>query len=324
MKSAGTDLRALVQQLVEGMLAHRAFGAPQHRRGGVVDRAALAVDALAVRLHLELLQVRGQQAQRVRVGQHRVRRRAEEVRVPHADQRHQRRHVLLERRFGEMAVDLVPPRAGTPRTPCQPIAHSRGEAHRRPHREAPADPVPHRQDLARAECLGGFGVRGDRRRRPWRPSWRARSALAIVSCVVKVFETTTNSVLAGSAPSSARSRSRGSTLAAKRTSSAPSPSASATRRGPRSEPPVPRLTMRVKRFSFLRSSRPAAFMRPSVSFTSCGAASPARSAVCQAARFSVVLIALPASSASRHSAKPRSAARWVSRRSVIAPRRWRE
>ena len=51
-------------------------------------------------------------------------------------------------------------------------------------------------------------------------------------------------LLAGSAPSSARSRSCGSTLAAKRTSISPSLKASAIRRGPRSEPPVPRLTMR--------------------------------------------------------------------------------
>ena len=47
-----------------------------------------------------------------------------------------------------------------------------------------------------------------------------------------------------------------------------------------------------------------------VACTSRGAASPARSAVCQAARFSVVVdSACRASSASRHSAKPRSAAR---------------
>jgi len=32
------------------MLAHRAFRAPQHRRGRIVHRLAAAVDALAVRL----------------------------------------------------------------------------------------------------------------------------------------------------------------------------------------------------------------------------------------------------------------------------------
>ena len=153
MKSAGTDVRALVQQLVERMLAHRAFRAPQDRRGGVVHRAALAVDALAVRFHLELLQVGGQQAQRVRVRQHRVGRRAEEVRVPHADQRHQRRHVLLQRRLGEMAIDVVRRRAGNPRSPP-----SRS---RRPRRSPP----PTRPRSARRPSPTSAGSRW--RRTPW-------------------------------------------------------------------------------------------------------------------------------------------------------------
>src|SRR6185436_11467088 len=101
---AGDRLRALVQELVERMLAHRALGAEQYRRGGIGDLAALAVDALAVRLHLELLEVRREQPQRVGVRQHGVRCEAKEVRVPRADQRHQDRDVLLERRPGEMLV----------------------------------------------------------------------------------------------------------------------------------------------------------------------------------------------------------------------------
>ena len=50
-------------------------------------------------------------------------------------------------------------------------------------------------------------------------------------------------------------------------SSAPSPSASASRRGPRSEPPVPRFTMRLKGFSLSRSLVRKALSRASVCFT---------------------------------------------------------
>jgi hypothetical protein len=64
--------RALVQQLIEGMLAVGARLAPDDRRGLDVQQAAVAIDALAVALHLELLEVRGQALQTLFVGQHRV------------------------------------------------------------------------------------------------------------------------------------------------------------------------------------------------------------------------------------------------------------
>src|SRR5207247_6253177 len=116
-----------MEKLVEGVLADGALHAPHDRYRGVIQNPACAVDALAVRLHLELLQVCGQQAQRARIRQHRVRRSAEEIAVPHPDQRHQHRDVLLERRLREVAIDLV--RAGQEFLKCvETHGARRGEA----------------------------------------------------------------------------------------------------------------------------------------------------------------------------------------------------
>ena len=77
---------------------------------------------------------------------------------------------------------------------------------------------------------------------------RAAVALASVSCVVNVFEMTTNAVDAGSSGASARAIASGSTLDTNdtRTGGASVPArASQTMRGPRSEPPMPMLTTSV-------------------------------------------------------------------------------
>ena len=104
-----------------------------------------------------------------------------------------------------------------------------GSADRRPQRIAPADPShigrsrrrrcrrPRGRDVAvdtPTKCGADVGAR--RQRRP-RATPRARRALASVSCVVKVFDTTTNRVVARVEPASARSRCSGSTLETKRT-----------------------------------------------------------------------------------------------------------
>ena len=204
------DVRALVQQLVEGMLAHRAFGAPQHRRGGVVDRRG----------------PRGRRAcrsipSRAAAGT----RAAGAARSSRAAPRAwARRGSWCSRRRSAPSAPARSSRAAsrakcssTSRAPVQELLESR----RSRSRKRPRSPPPTRPRSARRpsptsagprvapNAFARLGVRGDRDEGLARPSWRARSALAIVSCVVKVFETTTNSVLAGSAPSSARSRSRG-------------------------------------------------------------------------------------------------------------------
>jgi hypothetical protein len=57
MKVARDDAAALMEELVERMLAVGAGLAPEHRAGGGADRVAVAVDLLAVALHLQLLQI---------------------------------------------------------------------------------------------------------------------------------------------------------------------------------------------------------------------------------------------------------------------------
>src|SRR6185295_11170994 len=143
-------LRALVQELVEGMLAHGALGAEQHRRRGIGELAPLAIDTLAVRFHLELLEVRREQPQRVGVRQHGVRWYAEEVRVPGPDERHQHWDVLLEGRLREVLVDL-PPALEELLEGVGPDGAHRRYYQRRQYREAAVDPVPHREDLPGTE-----------------------------------------------------------------------------------------------------------------------------------------------------------------------------
>ena len=71
----GHDLRALVDELEEGVLAVGAGLAPDHRAGGLGDRRAVEAHALAVALHLQLLEIGGEAAEPLVVGDHRLRRR---------------------------------------------------------------------------------------------------------------------------------------------------------------------------------------------------------------------------------------------------------
>ena len=66
---AGDGPPALMDQLIERVLAIGAGFAPEHRAGGDADRLAVAVDLLAVAFHFQLLQIGRQQGQRLAVGQ---------------------------------------------------------------------------------------------------------------------------------------------------------------------------------------------------------------------------------------------------------------
>ena len=63
---------ALVDQLVEGVLAVGAGLAPEHLAGVGGHRGAVPPHALAVGLHRQLLEVRREPVQQLRVGQHGV------------------------------------------------------------------------------------------------------------------------------------------------------------------------------------------------------------------------------------------------------------
>src|SRR5690606_19699 len=74
--------RALVQELEEGVLRVRARLAPDYAARVVVDLRSLERRALAVRFHLELLQIGRQAMQPLVVRQYRLGLDAEEVAIP--------------------------------------------------------------------------------------------------------------------------------------------------------------------------------------------------------------------------------------------------
>ena len=98
---------ALVQQLIEGMLAVGAGLAPEDLTGVGGHGAAVPADMLAVGLHGELLQVGREAVQVLAVRQHGVALGTEEVDVPDIEQAHQRDGVVLERGVAEVLVDGV-------------------------------------------------------------------------------------------------------------------------------------------------------------------------------------------------------------------------
>ena len=93
---ARDEPRALVDQLIEGVLAVGARLAPVDRAGVVRDLVAVERHVLAVALHRQLLEVGGEALEVLLVRQHRDRLRAEEVGVPDAEQPHQHRQVPRE------------------------------------------------------------------------------------------------------------------------------------------------------------------------------------------------------------------------------------
>lgn len=107
MKSAGISCVPRRNELVERVLAVGAGLAPEDLAGLGGHRGAVPAHGLAVRFHSELLQVGREAVQVLVVRQHGVRGDLEEVAVPHVDHAHDHHGVLLERRLGEVLVDLT-------------------------------------------------------------------------------------------------------------------------------------------------------------------------------------------------------------------------
>ena len=144
---------ALVQQLIEGMLAVGAGLAPEDLTGVGGHGAAVPADMLAVGLHGELLQVGREAVQVLAVRQHGVALGTEEVDVPDIEQAHQRDGVVLERGVAEVLVDGV--------EALEELLEALGAEHddqRQAHGGvdgvAAADPVPE------AEGVGGVDTEG--------------------------------------------------------------------------------------------------------------------------------------------------------------------
>jgi hypothetical protein len=165
----------------------------------------------------------------------------------------------------------------------------------------------------------------------------AECALVMVSAVVKVLEATRNTVLSARKPRSTACSSWPSTLETKCRRLPGARYASSARTamaGPRSEPPMPMLTMSVMRSSArtrsakssmavcsVHAPRPAVLQFPA---DRPAGARPAgrRSRVCSTARCSVVLIGSPRSMASRCASRPQCAAMSSSRASVCRSQRF--
>ncbi|MPM23084.1 hypothetical protein SDC9_69547 [bioreactor metagenome] len=145
---------ALVDQLVEGVLAVGAGLAPEDLAGVGGDRAAVPADPLAVRLHGELLQVGREAVQVLRVRQHRVRLGAVEVGVPDVQQTHQGRHVLLDRGGPEVLVHRMEAGQEGLEVVRADVDGQRG-ADGRVDRVAAADPLPEPERVGRVDAERG-------------------------------------------------------------------------------------------------------------------------------------------------------------------------
>src|SRR5262249_46986704 len=84
---------ALMDQLIEGMLAVCSRLAPIDRAGLSLDWRPLERHVLAIALHRQLLEIRRETLQVLIIGQHRDCLRAEEVIVPDAEKAHEDRQV---------------------------------------------------------------------------------------------------------------------------------------------------------------------------------------------------------------------------------------
>ena len=92
----GNNVCALMQELIEGVLAVGAGLAEDHGAGHIVNGLAEAVDALAVGFHIQLLQVGREADQGLGIRQDRCDAIAQEVALVNADQRVEQGRVLFD------------------------------------------------------------------------------------------------------------------------------------------------------------------------------------------------------------------------------------
>src|SRR3569623_1594603 len=184
---AGNEPRALMDELIERVLAVSAGLAPDHGTGVVIDYFDVTIDALAVALHVALLEIGGKAMEILIVGQDGVSLGAEEIVVPDTEQRAHHRQILLERRRAEMFIHLV--RAGEQflePTHAQKSNILRGSMPKAATACALVESA--------TKCVASAASSLARAKNHVRALW----ALVRVSWVVKVLEAITNSVVSGS------------------------------------------------------------------------------------------------------------------------------
>ena len=135
------DVRTLVQQLEEGVLAVDTGFAPNNRRSFVTDSFTVKGNLFAVALHIELLDEFRQAVEMLVVRRDNVAAAAVVVDVPDADKGEDDGHVALQRRVDEVLVHQVRAVEHFDEVFFAEVQHNR-QADSRPQAVPSADPIP--------------------------------------------------------------------------------------------------------------------------------------------------------------------------------------
>src|SRR5215468_9854511 len=153
---ARNDPGALMNQLVERMLAVRSWLAPVNRSRIARDWFPVECYVLSVALHRQLLQICWKAFQVLLVRQYGYCLRVKEVVVPKGQQSHEYGHVRLEGRSTEMLVHLMKPVEHGAEVIRTNSDHRR-KTNRGIHRVAAADPIPESEHIGGIDTeLGHF------------------------------------------------------------------------------------------------------------------------------------------------------------------------
>ena len=155
----GNQLRALMEQLVEAVLSVRSGLAPDDRAGLPFDLVVVLRDVFAVAFHIDLLEVGGEAVHGLVIREDGVGLGAEEVVVPDAEEGHDDRHVLVERRLAEMFVHGVEAFEHLREVFGADLDHD-GQADGGVEGVAAADPVPETEHVGGVDAEGGDFIRG--------------------------------------------------------------------------------------------------------------------------------------------------------------------
>ena len=158
----GNQLRALMEKLVEAVLSVRSGLAPDDRAGLPFDLVVVLRDVFAVALHVDLLEVGGEAVHGLVIREDGVGLGAEEVVVPDAEEGHDDRHVLVERRLAEMFVHGVEAFEHLREVFGADLDHD-GQADGGVEGVAAADPIPETEHIVciNAKILDKLSGRGD-------------------------------------------------------------------------------------------------------------------------------------------------------------------
>lgn len=160
---ARDELRPLINELIERMLAVRARLAPNNLTSLVVDDVAVAIDALAVAFHIDLLEISGKTAHVLVISENRLSFGAPEIIVPNAKKRHQNWNIFAIRSAAEILVYLV--RASKEFFEMiEPDGKRYAETDRAPKGVTSANPVPKFKHIVRIDTklLDVFAIRRER------------------------------------------------------------------------------------------------------------------------------------------------------------------